>query len=308
MLPPSVANAVRTLAIDRVTGEVVAAFDGAGLHPILLKGPSITMWLYGDGRNRSYGDTDLLVPPGEVAAAEDVLARLGFHPPLRFEDGPHGWKPDGLPWVRRADGATVDLHREFPGARVDAATAWDAVFLTATTMQVGGIAVRILDEPARALMLGLHAARHGASEPKPLEDLERGLALVPKSSWLEAVRLAHVLGAEARLGAGLRLLERGVRLADELDLPKTCDAEYVIRSGESSTVSLGLVRIGETPGVRGKLLAAITWAVPSRAYMRYTTSLARRGRAGLTLAYLLRLARGPRVAAAWLRAARLSGP
>ncbi len=34
------------MAVDRVTEEVVAAFNGARVASVLLKGPSIAQWLY----------------------------------------------------------------------------------------------------------------------------------------------------------------------------------------------------------------------------------------------------------------------
>lgn len=87
---PAVAGAVRVLAVDRVTAEVVPALAAVGIRPILLKGPSIARWLYPSG-GRSYGDTDLLVPPADFARAGSVLERPGpkvlreqrFSPPVR---------------------------------------------------------------------------------------------------------------------------------------------------------------------------------------------------------------------------------
>lgn len=42
------ALAARRLAQDAVTGEVVAAMRGRGVRPLLIKGPVLEQWLYGD--------------------------------------------------------------------------------------------------------------------------------------------------------------------------------------------------------------------------------------------------------------------
>ena len=44
------------LRIDAATAEVEERFELAGVHALLLKGPTIARWLYEDGAERSYLD------------------------------------------------------------------------------------------------------------------------------------------------------------------------------------------------------------------------------------------------------------
>jgi hypothetical protein len=76
-LLPAIRQAIGTLAVDRVTAEVISAFDAAGIPSILLKGPSIARWLYPAG-GRGYVDTDLLVQRQQFSRASDLLKDLGF--------------------------------------------------------------------------------------------------------------------------------------------------------------------------------------------------------------------------------------
>ena len=77
-LSAGIRNTALALAVDAVTAEVVTALRDAGIRPLLLKGPSIAGWLYGDGAARPYGDSDLLVSPGSYRPAENALRALGF--------------------------------------------------------------------------------------------------------------------------------------------------------------------------------------------------------------------------------------
>jgi Uncharacterised nucleotidyltransferase len=112
---PDLGLAARTLALDLATGEVIRAFDAAGLDCMVLKGPAMARRLYADAPGgRNYGDIDLLVAPGDFDAAGRVLASLGFSDRLTGIRASEAARLQGRPWHR--DGAAyvaVDLHRGF---------------------------------------------------------------------------------------------------------------------------------------------------------------------------------------------------
>src|SRR5512144_1691323 len=68
------------LRIDAATAEVLAAFRAAGVEALVLKGPSLTGWLYTPDDANAYLDSDLLLRPGDERAATKVLTELGFEP------------------------------------------------------------------------------------------------------------------------------------------------------------------------------------------------------------------------------------
>ncbi|MGH2536873.1 MAG: nucleotidyltransferase domain-containing protein [Candidatus Promineifilaceae bacterium] len=72
------AQVARSAAIYAQLGEVLAAAAAAGLRPIALKGVHLTACYYAEPALRPMNDIDLLFEPGELAAAEKLLAGLGY--------------------------------------------------------------------------------------------------------------------------------------------------------------------------------------------------------------------------------------
>jgi hypothetical protein len=175
-LTPSMTAAMRTLAVDEVTAEVVRALRAAGIEPLLLKGPSFARLLYPPDQLRPYVDTDLLVAPEHQERAAGVLARLGFADPmsgaLAHEQDDHSRT------FRRARGgaeAEVDLHFTLAGARAAPATVWSLLSAGSDVMEVAGERVRVLGVPGRAFHVALHAAQDGRDTQQPLQDLTRAV-------------------------------------------------------------------------------------------------------------------------------------
>ena len=65
---PDLLAAARSLQLDLVAAEVGTALRDAGVAFILLRGPSLTRWLYPPHRGRLYVDVDLLLAPESVGA------------------------------------------------------------------------------------------------------------------------------------------------------------------------------------------------------------------------------------------------
>jgi hypothetical protein len=202
------AVAVRNLAIDVVTREVVQAFEEAGIPVILLKGPTISKWLYTDGAPRPYGDSDLLVDPADFTRAGRVLVGLGFTNTWaavrRSERDSHS---DGFVRTELHGRFTVDLHHRLEWTKLEPAAVWATLLSRAETIQLAGTAITCLDEAGRCMLLSLHAAQHGYASQKPLEDLRRGRLHASAAAWSEAEALARRLGASTAYAMGLALTQ-----------------------------------------------------------------------------------------------------
>ena len=220
-LRDDVLKAARTLSIDRVTAEVVSAFDAAGIASILLKGPSIARWLYPEG-GRSYCDSDLLVPPGELDHAKAVLGGLGF---VGAQDA---WSRFEVPienhastFVRGGAGhrnpGTIDLHHTMGPIPTPDDKVWEVFCTHRLPLLVGGVEVQVLDRIGVALQIVLHALHHGGGS-HTLEDLRRLVDTLPPGDWPEVARLAATLGVEEALALGLRLNPAGAQIAGRLGL------------------------------------------------------------------------------------------
>jgi hypothetical protein len=272
------------LAVDATAAEVIGALRDAGVAPVLLKGPVLAAWLYDVSDPRPYVDADLLISPSQQPDAERVLNALGFTRIVRSWETERRVEHDSQ-WERSGDVGTIDLHRTLPGVRgVSPETLWSHVWPHTVDWEMpspGGM-VRVLDEPARALLVALHLAHHladGGISARPLADLERALARTSQHTWEGAVVLAGRLRAQAQLARGLHAVSGGDLLAEHLGLPAPSIGYEVAE---------GIERLAATRGIRARLRLLVGTLFPSPSYLRWSSPLARRGRLGLVLAYLLR--------------------
>jgi hypothetical protein len=294
------------MAVDAVTANVVTALRRAEVASILLRGPAIARWLYGEGELRAYRDVDLLVEPGKRAEAEAILARLGLvHRQAGFAPGES--VEHASEWICRRPSVVVDLHHGIEGVRAEPAELWTALASDRHTIEVAGVAAHAPGAPALALIIALHAAHHGQSG-KHLEELRRALERAGPKTWRASLQLAERLDAVPSLAAGLRLLPEGAELAARLGLPYGADRVTALRAAGAHSTAIGFAQLAATPGVRSKLALAARKLVPTPAFMRHWSRLARRGRVGLVLAYLWRpvwlLLRVVPAGVAWLRVRR----
>jgi hypothetical protein len=299
--------AIWSLMVDGQTAEVVPALEAAGVPALLLKGPAIARALYAEDEGRFYGDTDVLVAPSRLAAAERTLRALGYERVVGDRTaaliGHHG-----SPWRRPGSALEVDLHRTLTGVRGDPGELWLVLWEHSTRLQVQEATVRVPDVPALALHVALHAAQHGIAREMSRRDLEHALGRLDVAAWRRAAALAERVDAIDAFGVGLRLLPAGEALAAELGLPPNRWRNAALRAMAAPSMTLKVERLRVTPGARAKARLLVGWMVPAPDFMRISSPMARKGRAGLLLAYLCRplVIAGRIVPAvrAWRRAAR----
>ena len=266
----------RRLTLEGTAARVARAMKEADVRCLLLKGPTLSD-LY-DGV-RHYSDIDLLVAPETMRTAEGALLELGF---VLRDDDPHS-----RIWWR--EGVDVDLHSALVGVQASSARLWEVLGAETEVQTVGGERVEVLNGPARALHVVLHAAQHGLQEQKPREDLRRALERVPETTWAETARLALALDAQAAFWTGLSMEPAGRELQAKLELEKgPSRTETELRASTAPPTAVGLLRLAETPGLGAKLKLIWREAFPSSAYLRTWSPLARRGRVGLALAHVWR--------------------
>ena len=287
-----IGDAIATMELDRFTAEVVGELERNQVSPILLKGPSFAAWLYEERSARRYGDADLLVGPEQWDDAVAVLERLGFIEDRSAEASVE--RGSGSVAYSRHDHWSVDLHRVIWGLQISERDQWEQLSAHTETMRLAGRQVRILDVASRSLHVALHAVQHGRSEPKPIVDLERALAVVDDDGWTAVVERARDLGATAALAAGLRLVPAGALLADRLGLDEEPPAEIRLRvDGGGGVRAMSVAKIAQAPTLRLKLQYLWRWVFPSRAKMRRLSVREPPRRWQLTRAYVRHLGRWP---------------
>ena len=280
---------MRNIAIDVQTAQVVSALQGRGVETLLLKGPALARVLYADGEQRSYCDSDLLVPARQLACAEQTLHELGYASDfgVRTKALVDHY---GYAWRHRETLLSVDLHHTLAGVQAPPEALWDALLDHTATMTLRGTTVRTLDGPALAFHVALHAAWHGVAESKPLRDLERAVECFDAAVWRTAAELAERVDAVDAFGAGLRIVPQGSTLAAELGVPANRSRQIALRAMAAPSLASAVERLRATPGVRAKLALVTGKVCPPADFMRTQYAQARKGRIGLALTYPRRLA------------------
>jgi len=111
-------NAYRNQRALRDLADILDLLRGRGIHPVVLKGPSLALALYGDPALRPFADLDLLVDVGDIPGACQALSTMGYS-----ERGEilTGWEAENLVShlriLQAKDRVPVEVHfRLFPRA------------------------------------------------------------------------------------------------------------------------------------------------------------------------------------------------
>lgn len=278
----------RNLAIDRLTAEIVGTFAAQGIESIVLKGPALAAWLYPE-EVRPYGDSDIMVAPGEWQRAVAVLERLGFSNYFEPMAHPRMESFASTAFLRDRAGGTpenVDLHCALHGCDADPREIWRALSASSDTQRIGGAQLRVPSKQALLLHVGLHAAHH--IESKPLEDLRRGIGRAEETLWRDALELARNLEGLHTFASGLRLVPEGAELAQRLGIENEHSPLHELRH-ERIPMAEGIDALLSSELGLGQRAAMVREELfPKPEFMRWWSSLARRGRVGLAAAYLWR--------------------
>jgi Uncharacterised nucleotidyltransferase len=306
--PAYLASAVNLLN-EGLSAELAGALRKRGLRGIVLKGPALRRWLYGDTSERMSLDIDLLISWDDLEAVEGVLRGTGW----RYlgidavgEDRPHC-----RVWERPDNGLILELHRTLPGIGASPAKAWAILRSHTEELAIGSARMEVLDVAARAFHVALHATQHGMGLERTQEDLRRAAGQVSLSAWREAAGIAGELEAMPAFTTGLAMVAEGRALLASLGLEVERSTEAALRASGAPPMVEGLGWVVRQRGWRAKASFAARHVVPPPGYMRVWFPAARRGRLGLVAAYVWRpiwllLCIGPAVKA-WLGARRVSG-
>ena len=306
-------QAAHNLRTDRATAQVATALRDGNIPMLLLKGPAIATRLYPD-EARPYDDSDVLVPEGCLTPAGDALRALGFRLAIEpADDLVASWQQHSQTWTRDTDVVCVELHWTLTHVRAPPERAWDVLSRNAETTRVCGVDVPTAAPAQLAAIVALHVAAHGSITPRPVQDLERALAHFFREVWTQAAGIAEELDASAAFATGLRALEPGRRLADDLGLGSgrplhvALTAEHVPARARLGATLIDEVARASGPRSKGQLVWRALF--PSPAYMRLNGKpLAQHGRIGLAASYALRpfdlASKAPGAWRAWRRASR----
>jgi putative colanic acid biosynthesis glycosyltransferase WcaI len=292
----------RALRHEAALEELLPALRQRGVRPLVIKGPVTARLLYDRPRERPYGDLDLLVAPGELAAAASALAGLGYRPLLGGVRETELGAQHAEAWRHeRRIGVEVDLHHGLP--LVEARERLLGIlWRDSRRLEIGALVADAPGDGACALIVALHAAQHGDGWRRPLADLRRAVARLPIETWRDAASLAAELGVGPALAAGLARVEGGAELAAALGAAGTVSRQtrLMLRHASGGAQHLERALAAPTPVVA---LARLRDALfPSPALMRFANPGIGSNRVRLAAAYAARQARIPRALVDYARA------
>jgi hypothetical protein len=147
--------------------DLLKAMAGAGVEPLVLKGPALGRSLYSDPVFRPSGDIDLLVRREQVPAARTALLSLGFVLPLdNYRVSPSFYDQETyLPATGSPFTVPVELHWEIQrfGRRHRQATIKE-LFERSVPVSSPGLTFRTLSPVHALVYAGSHMTLHHADE------------------------------------------------------------------------------------------------------------------------------------------------
>lgn len=153
--------------------EICRLLNGAGIRFLVLKGTPLSLLLFGDPVRRCSGDVDLLVAPGDFAAASRVLHDAGFRPlenmPVLTGDPAHDGSIRDLS-VRRGS-VLLELHQRLTGNPQRLPFGFDELYAGRQMVQMGDGSVPTLGPAHLGIYLFVHGACHGWQRLSWLTDI-----------------------------------------------------------------------------------------------------------------------------------------
>jgi len=188
--------------------SMLKAFNRAGIPVMPMKGPILSLELYGDVGLRQSHDLDLMVTPEDLASAQACLESMGWRQDAAwFPLTPRQWEQhlrmeQHLTFIDPQRECFLELHWRF---------VWDqpglnsARWARSVSSVWQGCAYQAMNPIDQVLYLCSHGAEHAWSRAKWLGDLAR-IHAVSKVDWEVALEQARASRQEKTLLLGLRLL------------------------------------------------------------------------------------------------------
>lgn len=219
--------------------------EDAGVDLLHVKGPAIDPLLAGGRLEETSGrgpssDADVLVRPSHVKAMLCAMRAHGWGLQYRFADG-SAFEHAATLWHEGVGHA--DIHRSFPGIRVDADAAFEILWRERGTRELAGVECAVPNLTGQRLILLLHAARDVAQRRW---DITRCWDEATPDERREVEQLARRLGAEVALAAATG------RLEDYADR-REHDLWQLLSSGHRADLQVWKARVKAQPTLLGRV-------------------------------------------------------
>lgn len=206
-------SAQRRMALAQEMRVLCAAFAEAGVPALALKGPALSLQLFGDPLRRASRDLDFLVPPGSEARARRVLADHGYGQTaadITFD-------ANAVRLDHRDGKPPVELHSRFGEADILFPAAPLRLFDRPALLTLLGTEIATLPAEVAVAYAAFHGGTHFWSRLYWLVDIARACRL-PGLDWPGVAAVARQTGTDRHLAVAVGLA------CDWLDSPPVLPA------------------------------------------------------------------------------------
>jgi hypothetical protein len=207
------AIAVRALRLAAQLSELATAFEAVSIPLIAYKGPALSLAAYGDIGVRASVDLDVVVAPGNIDRAREVLRALGYASRAGMTPAQeHALQRSFGHFVYARDDASapLELHWRFASPHYPWTFAPTTVSARASRIEIGGAVVLVPSALDEIVLQAMHGTRHQWDQ---LEWLVAFAALLVASASPAAIPLLLERAVQQHARRPLLL---GARLAHEL--------------------------------------------------------------------------------------------
>lgn len=214
-------HSLRNLHLARELARVSSLLESGGVEPIAVKGPALAIAAYGDLAMRQFTDLDLLVRPGEMPRAAEILGRDGYRPRAGY-DVADLERPGMFEIAMARDGiiGEIDLHWRLIPPYLPFALDGEYLWERAVRVTIAAASVRTLDPADHLLYLCAHGAKHGWEALGGICDLAQLMRASERAYSGGAAPDARIdweyLRARAKRAGAFRALGLGMLLSHEL--------------------------------------------------------------------------------------------
>jgi hypothetical protein len=220
-----IGTARRNLRLTKRLLHALESLNAIGIKAVPFKGPILALQAYGDVTLRPHVDLDVLIRPGDLHAAYDLLVRSGYLPSIRLNRWSERWwrgTQMNISFARIPE--ILEIHwaftHRYDALRLCTPELWNRL----RPFKLNNREILTLAPEDTLLMLCIHSARHLWHTLVHVADVAGLIGSQPQLDWRAVKDRAQAVGA-------LRLLNLGLLLAMEMTgtrLP--AEVEHEVRS------------------------------------------------------------------------------
>ncbi|MGB8474599.1 MAG: nucleotidyltransferase family protein [Candidatus Acidiferrum sp.] len=232
-VPPEILQELRerhraqVLFTLRLTAELFRLFEcfhAAGLAPLVIKGPVLSVRCHGDPGLRQYGDLDLIVRDRDILRATELMIGLGYEPRVTREAIQAKKAPGEYAFRQASAKLLVEFHTERTFRYHPRPLPVEKLFQRKVLVKIDAHEIPALSPEDELLLICIHGAKHFWERLNHIADVA---AFVSRQGldWERVESAAEEVGAQRMLYAGLRLAQEvlGARLPENIALAICAD-------------------------------------------------------------------------------------